>query len=209
MAYSLNGSTQSISGASAPATAAPLTLALWSNVTSLTVDGMFLSLGAGAGTHFFGLWSEGTTAGDPISAALNGGSSAGSFSGSQTANTWQHVCGVYTSATARTGYYNGVAGTANTANQTPSGISVMGIGVRRRSTDDFRLPGSVGEVAIWNAALEAEEVAALAKGFKPQRIRPQSLVFYAPLIRNLIDIDRGLALTNNNGATVANHPRVY
>ena len=40
-------------------------------------------------------------------------------------------------------------------------------------------------------------------------IRPQSLVFYAPLIRNLIDAKGGRTITNNNGATVAVHPRIY
>lgn len=41
------------------------------------------------------------------------------------------------------------------------------------------------------------------------KIRPQNLVFYAPLIRDLIDQKGGLTNNNNNGATVANHPRVY
>jgi hypothetical protein len=41
------------------------------------------------------------------------------------------------------------------------------------------------------------------------KVRPQSLVFYAPLVRDLIDYKGGLTITNNNTATVANHPRVY
>ena len=68
---------------------------------------------------------------------------------------------------------------------------------------------SSAEVGIWNAALTADEVASLAKGMSCDKVRPQSLVFYAPLVRNLIDQKGGLAITNNNGATVANHPRVY
>jgi hypothetical protein len=40
-------------------------------------------------------------------------------------------------------------------------------------------------------------------------VRPQSLVFYAPLVRDLQDVRGGLTITNNNGATVAAHPRVY
>lgn len=43
----------------------------------------------------------------------------------------------------------------------------------------------------------------------PDKIRPQSLVFYSPLVRDLNDQKGGLTITNNNGATVANHPRVY
>ena len=69
--------------------------------------------------------------------------------------------------------------------------------------------GSAAEVGIWNVALTADEIASLAKGMTCDKIRPQSLVFYAPLVRDLIDAKGGLTITNNNGATVADHPRVY
>lgn len=69
--------------------------------------------------------------------------------------------------------------------------------------------GTIAEVGIWNAALTDAEIASLAKGITCDKIRPQSLVFYAPLVRDLIDQKGGLAITNNNGATVANHPRIY
>jgi hypothetical protein len=66
----------------------------------------------------------------------------------------------------------------------------------------------IAEVGIWNAALTAAEIASLAKGMTCDKIRPQSLVFYAPLVRDLIDQKGGLTI-NTNAATVANHPRVY
>ena len=71
------------------------------------------------------------------------------------------------------------------------------------------LSGTISEAAIWSVALTDAEIASLAKGFSPRRIRPQSLVFYAPLLRNLQDLRKGLALTAVNSPTVANHPRVY
>lgn len=69
--------------------------------------------------------------------------------------------------------------------------------------------GRYAEVGIWNAALTAAEVASLAKGMTCDKIRPQNLVFYAPLVRDLIDAKGGLTITNNNSSTVAEHPRVY
>jgi hypothetical protein len=69
--------------------------------------------------------------------------------------------------------------------------------------------GSIAEVGVWSVALSADEVAALAKGVTCGQIRPQSLVLYAPLIRSLGDVARGIALTNFGDATVAAHPRVY
>jgi hypothetical protein len=71
------------------------------------------------------------------------------------------------------------------------------------------MPGLIAEVGIWNAALTAEEVASLANGMTCDKIRPQNLVFYAPLVRDLVDQKGGLTITNTNSATVANHPRVY
>ena len=71
------------------------------------------------------------------------------------------------------------------------------------------LNGRIGEVGIWSAALNADEVKALSRGMTCDKVRPQSLVFYAPLVRNLQDLKGGLTITNNNTATVAAHPRVY
>ena len=71
------------------------------------------------------------------------------------------------------------------------------------------MDGKIAEVGIWNAALTAEEIASLADGMTCDKVRPQSLVFYAPLVRDLIDYKGGLAITNTNTATVADHPRVY
>ncbi len=69
--------------------------------------------------------------------------------------------------------------------------------------------GRIAEVGIWNAALTAAEIASLAKGMACDKIRPQSLVFYAPLIREIQDVRGARTITNNNAATVATHPRVY
>jgi hypothetical protein len=71
------------------------------------------------------------------------------------------------------------------------------------------MDGKIAEVGIWSSALTQPEIASLAKGMTCDKVRPQNLVFYAPLVRDLIDQKGGLAITNNNGATVANHPRVY
>jgi hypothetical protein len=76
-------------------------------------------------------------------------------------------------------------------------------------TTSLNFNGTIAEVGIWNAALTAAEIASLAKGMTCDKVRPQSLVFYAPLVRDLNDQKGGLTITNNNGATVANHTRVY
>ena len=83
------------------------------------------------------------------------------------------------------------------------------VGARRATTIALHYTGRIADAAIWNVALTAAEIASLADGMTCDKVRPQSLVFYAPLIRDLQDVRGGLTITNNNTATVANHPPVY
>ncbi len=83
------------------------------------------------------------------------------------------------------------------------------VGARRSTTIALHYTGRIADAAIWNVALTADEIASLADGMTCDKVRPQSLVFYAPLIRTLQDLKSGLTITNNNTATVADHPRVY
>jgi hypothetical protein len=99
-----------------------------------------------------------------------------------------------------------VASAEQTTQQVTSGLATVDIG-NFNGVD--LLNGRIAEVGIWNVALTAAEIASLADGMTCDKVRPQSLVFYAPLVRDLQDVRGGLTITNNNTATVANHPRVY
>jgi hypothetical protein len=122
------------------------------------------------------------------------------------ADTWAHCCGTFIPSVSVNVYINGVLDNANNnTGPIPSAIYSNAANLLLGSN----LNGDLAEVGIWNAALTAAEIASLAKGMTCDKVRPQSLVFYAPLIRNLQDVRGGLTITNNNTATVANHPRVY
>lgn len=211
MAYSLNGSNQRLSVASAPVTAAPLTVGCWFRANNVTSVGALIALNTSANnTNYFTIYASGNQAGDPVQ-LLDG--AAGIFPTTSTtagysANTWSHACGVQSSASSRTVYLNGGNSATNTTNITPSGINQLTIGGFKDVAGNF-FNGLIAEVGIWNVALTAAEIASLADGMTCDKVRPQSLVFYAPLIRNLQDVRGGLTITNNNTATVANHPRVY
>ena len=98
-------------------------------------------------------------------------------------------------------------GTINTNAVQNMTLDIQAIGTRLNNLEHFN--GDIANTAIWNTHLSEQELKALSNGFAPEMIRPQSLVFYAPLIRNLIDAKGGRTITNNNGATVAVHPRIY
>jgi len=122
--------------------------------------------------------------------------------------TWNSIAGVLASDTSRTAYRQGVAGTPNTTSRQIT-FDLMTIGARIATTVGLYFDGKLADIAVWTAVLTDDELNSLRRGFKPHRIRPQSLLFYVPLLRNLQDIKGLLSLTNNNTATVADHPRVY
>jgi hypothetical protein len=120
-------------------------------------------------------------------------------------NTWNHAAFVDQSASKQL-FQNGVSVGTSSVNKTPTGLNEIRIGVYTTSNN---FDGSFAEVGIWNAALTAAEIISLSIGMTCDKIRPQNLVFYAPLVRNLQDVKGGRTITNINGATVATHPRVY
>jgi hypothetical protein len=134
-----------------------------------------------------------------------------------TATTIPLVIGTYsqiaaTFATNRRILYRNFNSQTSTAGFTnPGTVTQCSIGVRPNANGTFNgaSTGDIAEVGVWNVVLSPVEVASLARGMTCDKVRPQSLVFYAPLVRDLQDVKGGLTITNNNTATVANHPRVY
>jgi hypothetical protein len=127
-------------------------------------------------------------------------------------NTWQHIAATFVGTTPCTVtlYYNGavdVTGTATnlgTVNATRTSIGItpgnLGAGLRPWS-------GSLAEIGMWDVALTAAEIAALGKGYTPKLIRPTALRLYVPIVRDVVDVRGGLALTTT-GTSVSVHPRV-
>jgi hypothetical protein len=214
MAYDFNGSTQYLNTASAPVTVAPLTFACWFYPDTDTQAQAVMSITDNTETNSnrFGMFIQGATAGDPLQIFAQSPSATGAITSTAgfTASTWNHACGVFESTTSRTVYLDGANSATNNTSVTPSGVDRIRIAGRfNNGIAGAYFDGLIAEVGIWNAALTAAEVASLAKGMTCDKVRPQSLVFYAPLVRNLQDVRGARAITNNNTATVANHPRVY
>jgi len=209
MARLFNGTNDALRATSAPVTAAPLTIACWFNQTA-SAAGLLVSIGVNGGGDRLQIFTNGPLSQAVAAGAIQGGTSGQSvLTGVPTAGEWNHAAGVFTSATSRTAYWNGAAGTPNTTSATPSGVNSVVIGARYNTTLGAYFSGSIAEVAIWNAALTAEEIASLSKGFHPTLIRPASLQFYAPLIRAAQDLRGGLSIGElGTGTTGSDHPRI-
>jgi hypothetical protein len=222
MAYELNGTNQRITAASPSGLSdVPFTLACWFNTQNDTRTQGLLQVGDFAAFQRCILSAGGSVAGDPARMQVQGSTATVTITTSTgwTTNTWNHACG-----TARlTGsfpaqefavYLNagGKVTSASNVGAPSTPWSSMQIGAQ--TTNNITGQGSffdglIAEAGIWNVALTDDEIASLAKGMTCNLVRPQSLVFYAPLIRNLVDVKGGLTLTNNNTATVVDHTRVY
>ena len=216
MAYDFNGTNQFLNTPTTGAVVAgmPLTMACWfypnnatANLTLMAMSPLWTNIG---NPGYYVMSANGSAAGDPIQIGTDSfGNTFVNSTAGFTANNWHHACGVFTSTTSRTVYLDGGNSATNTFNHSPNS-PVQGLRIGQFVQNfERRMNGRIAEVGIWNAALTAAEIASLAKGMTCDKVRPQNLVFYAPLVRDLIDAKGGRAITNNNGATVANHPRVY
>jgi hypothetical protein len=210
-----SGSQQWLSTASAPVTDVPLTLCCWAKCNAQFAG--LVSVGAETSAtsgHYYRLSvnTDGTVGAFSAAGAAIAANAAATTS-SFTNGTWFHAAGVFSADNSRTVYLNAGSSVSNTnsVNVDPSLVTEVRIGRRHLliGNETGFFTGDIAEVGIWNAALTAAEIASLADGMTCDKVRPNALVAYFPLIRDLNEIRGGLAVTNNNSATVANHPRVY
>lgn len=203
-----SGSSQHAEAASAPATAAPLTMACWFRTTTTSAGARTLmSLSASASSHTFqlyqhttglGLWMEGTGANQDTA----------DFSNAVAANTWAHAAAVVASSTSRDVYLNATSIASSSTSVVPASINTTSVGRRGTASPGDYMDGSIAEVGIWNVALTVAELAALAGGARVASIRRSALVFYAPLFgvdspeADLSGGNRDLTLTNGPTQTI-------
>lgn len=204
-------SSQRLLVTSTPVTGPPFTMACWGFMTSATTQQCLVSIQSGANDRH--------TLTNDISARVSANStvaltsvSSVTATNSIVANTWFHAAGVYTASNDRLAYFNGTAGTTDISSSTPSGIAQVMIGARTSSgTPGLFLTGRVAEVGIWNEALTAAEILALAQRASPLLIRPNALVGYWPLGGIFGDSDTCFInstynLTPTGSPTFAAHP---
>jgi hypothetical protein len=212
MAYSFNGTTQYLSipdNSNLDVTGA-LTLACHFKSNS-TPSGDHILVSKWVGTGNQRSYLIGLSANKIWINISNAGTSGFERFGATNVGTGQsHMALTYNPSTSFTGFLNGSADVTSTVG-VPASIfnSTSNVNISRLTSGAFHFGGTIAEIGIWSATLTAAEVASLAKGMTCDKIRPQNLVFYAPLVRDLQDVRGGLAITNNNAATVATHPRVY
>jgi len=210
MAREFDGSTQFIEAASAVLSGVPLTMACWLNSDSITDNQTVIQIAdASSSVNYFSLQALGGIAGDPIRGVMrqSGAINVPVTSTGYLADTWHHICAVFAAADSGAVYIDGGSKGTDTATATPTNLDITSLGVRNTGGTSEFTDGEIAEVAIWNVALTDAEVAQLAAGYSPRLVRPQGLVLYMPLVRELHDIVGRIGMTNT-GTTVSDHPPI-
>ena len=197
-----------------PITAAPYTISAWAYTTSSnTNQDVFVINRAGDGNNSLGLTLKGGLPGTPLDffSAGSGDAQHAYTTNAFTTNAWNHCCGVVASSTSRFSYLNGYTANrgSSSASSTPQLLDRVSIGLWFGNSAAGFLIGGICECALWNVALNESEVVSLSKGISANKIRPQSLVFYFPGIREVIDLKDSSAITSVGTPGVIAHPRIY
>lgn len=143
----------------------------------------------------------------------NGSVDTGSVAGPLQIAKWNHGLAVFTSAVSRQAFLNGIAGTLSTVNVVPTGSLLYSVAAFALNGAGGRyFYGDIAELAVWNAALTADEALSLSQGHSPLLIRPQNLMSYAPLEGiyapepdRFTRVSLGLS---GNAPTIADHPPI-
>lgn len=208
MAIDFPATTDRYEGTGAAATDYPVSFACWFYADTLTAQRTLVCLGSSTGGNQFvllGVSSTGVVAQSEIGGVV---ATATSTTAPSTA-TWHHAAGVFASSTDRRAYIDGGSkGTNATTNAWPSLVNRTLIAQRRRNGSYGQgMDGRIAEAAIWNTELSDDDVYSLSRGYRPSLIKPQNLVFYAPMIREVIDISRSRTLTASGSPAVIEHYR--
>lgn len=214
MAYSFRRASFRYLSAAAPAQGVPMTLAAMFYCETLTATNAILAVGQANATHRHRISVNSSGAFSALSSGFTSGTTSAlgisaTATGQVLAGRWYH--GAMTAeSNSRVAYLDGVAATANTTSfESFNNFDYTHISSQFSNSIFDYMDGEIAEVGIWSAALTGDEIRSLSRGCACKNVRPESLVFYAPLVRNLVDVRGGAVITNNNAATVANHPRVF
>ena len=192
----------------------PLTMSAWFKADAINDHDALISIGDSGSTYpvvTLNLRATGYATAEVKGQRDTEMSTAGS---QYSADTWQHFCAVFTSASSRTVYQDGVAGSTNTVSIPVDKNDCNNLTIGEYATTwNNEVNGHISECALWNVALSASEVAILADGFTAHQVRPESLISYYPFVRDYLDVMGSNALTfatdgSASAVTYSPHTRI-
>lgn len=174
-----------------PISALPMTMACWAYVRNITDGHSLMALtDIPASTGYNArLTAQGNATNDPLRADLfQGGSNQHTNDANNyPANTWFHAAGVFNTGPDVIAYLDGSAGADTTTTGSPTisaDMDYFALGARTNTTAVTQpLDGLIAWPCVWDVALSASEISALAAGAHPLLIQPHNVVWYDSLGR--------------------------
>ena len=158
-------SSQYLDIATAVVTTTPLTMACWVNLTSVLAQGIMSVYDSGVNNqnrHDLCIRNAGSRPVARTTASDGTSNESGAPAIDMSTNTWYHLAGVFASATSRFCYRDGNAGTEGTTSKAPSTLNATALGGFIDTASTGFMGGMIMEAAVWDVALSAAEIAALA-----------------------------------------------
>lgn len=207
-----SASSEFAAAAAAVLTAYPYTFACWGRATTLAADMTMVSIGDTSVTNVFQELLLMSTGAVRVRSSNGASPQAATTAGTVGTGTWFHAAAIVAASNDRRAALNGTVSAPNTTSRTwGTGHNQTAAGTRSASSTPQYFDGDLAEVGIWNVAINGTDLAQLVYGISPRLVRPDALVFYAPLIgRASPETDwRGGNSLTLTGTAASAHPRVF
>jgi len=185
----------------------PVTFSCWIKRDSVASDRLMTIGVSGTDQNYNGLWISSAGAALAVSATSTATSSASTTVLASTDLDWAHVAAVCAASNDRRSYLRGAGKGTSSNTRSPAGQNAFRVGESLGGGGGFT--GYISHMAVWSAALDDSEIAALAAGAIPTAIRPGSLVDYweLPSGGSLTGVN-GTVLTATNTTASAESPTI-
>lgn len=186
---------------SAIMTAPPMSVCATVRPSSATTLGEVFAIGRLANnSDRFSLELRGDVSGDParVFTGIIGTAVSADTTSGYTTGTWHRVCAVWTSDSSRAVYIDGAhVGAETSTTIVPVSVGTTAIGMVRRLSDAGFFNGDITNVGVWNAALDAGELAAYNGGYAAHCIHSSQMPGYYEMVTR----DAGGVLPDVSGST--------
>jgi len=182
----------------------PFTMAGWFRVPNTTTLMHFMRIDNTATGSYHMLYYGGHSTGWAGAASYAGNIGVAKSSASLVVNQWHHIAGVFSANNLREVYLDG--GNLGTSSNTRNFDGVDQFRIGNTSTTDGI---DVAEAAIFDVALTATEIAALAAGCSPFALpSAPAILSYKDCIRRIDRPTIGPVATSAGTPAIVSHPRV-
>ena len=172
----------------------PYTLAVWTRTTTTSTQAIIQLADSSVPDHYsqIVILSDGRF---QLSSRAGGGSQSAISPDTDNDGEWHHVAAVFTSATDRKLYVNGVEKASDTTNTTPLNLGRLSVGRMGDSTPSLHYDGDVAKAQYYGVALTPAQIASLAAAAS---IVPTPVTNY--------DFDEGSGLSVGTGTLNGDDP---